>query len=422
MADLNSLTFMSIRPKPLTGVLLKKGDRGFVKGWKRRFFVQRGKMLQYFKSETDLGAEQGSIDLSQVRQVEERNDVQLGPIIAVHVPGRVFLLAPPEQQEEEGGAASGAGHASGGASPSATSPTSPRRRKKHNEAAANETRKFWLSGLRAWRGYLQHLKYDEKEIAEAGLMSGNLWKKGVRGMRGKGLGWKQRYFTQIGDSLFYYEQSGVTALGRIDLTDVNWVYFPRPNRKLKFKLHTLRDDRIWTLRCDSEEELEHWRAGVLRYCRNGPPSDSKLARESMNWPDRGDSQMFDAPTSGGLPRSATSDSLDLAPDGTPLFHSVITDDSTSVVGASTSSGSLPHLGALERYVSIKCNKCRSVNCSSRRFCSNCGQKVRAIVETDKSFESNRRMTNLPPLPVNMPPKVSSIVPELFVKLLTNLPS
>ena len=128
--------------------------------------------------------------------------------------------------------------------------------------------------------------------------------------------------------------------------------------------------------------------------------------------------MYDAPTSGGLPGSAGSDALDMAPDGTPLFHSVITDDSTSVVGASTSSGSLPHLGGPERYVSIKCNKCRSVNCSSRRFCSNCGQKLRAIVETDKSFESNRRMTNLPPLPVNMPPKVSIRAFRLFILVLT----
>jgi hypothetical protein len=96
----------------------------------------------------------------------------------------------------------------------------------------------------------------------------------------QGLGWKQRYFTQIGDSLFYYSQSGLTALGRIDLTDVSWIYFPRPNPRLKFKLHTLADDRVWTLRCESESELEMWKAGVLKYCQNGPPVDSKLARES----------------------------------------------------------------------------------------------------------------------------------------------
>ncbi len=48
-----------------------------------------------------------------------------------------------------------------------------------------EALRFWLDGFRAWRGYLTHLRYDEAEAATAGLMSGNLWKKGVRGVRGK---------------------------------------------------------------------------------------------------------------------------------------------------------------------------------------------------------------------------------------------
>jgi hypothetical protein len=159
-------------------------------------------------------------------------------MIAVHVPGRVFLLVP-----------------SGG---------------------GPENFKFWVDGFRAWRAYLTRVPYDEAAAATAGLMSGNLWKKGVRGVRGKGLGWKQRWFTQIGDSLFYYEQNGVTALGRIDLTDVSWVHFPKPNPRNKFKLFTLRENRVWTLRCDSEAELEVWRAGILQYCQNGPPVDSKV--------------------------------------------------------------------------------------------------------------------------------------------------
>lgn len=69
VSDLNSLSFMSIRPKLLSGWLMKKGDRGIVKvwncsflfftdfsdflsfffsfqGWKKRFFLQRGKHLQ----------------------------------------------------------------------------------------------------------------------------------------------------------------------------------------------------------------------------------------------------------------------------------------------------------------------------------------------------------------------------------------
>ena len=391
MADLNSLSFVSIRPKPLNGPLLKKGDKGFVKGWKRRYFVQHGKLLQYFKSENELGALQGSIDLSVVRQVEERNDPQLGPIIAVHIPGRVFLLAPAVATNESEINESGDLPIVSSASASSSSRAEQRLQQ---EALVAEKLKFWLAGLRAWRGYLQHLRYDEQEVAQAGLMSGNLWKKGVRGMRGKGLGWKQRYFTQIGDSLFYYEQSGLTALGRIDLTDVNWIYFPRPNRKRKFKLHTLRDDRIWTLRCDSETELEVWRAGILRYCQNGPPSESKLARESMNWPDRNSEQLEDS-VDDMEPVSA--------PDLGQLFHSVITEDSTSVV--MRTSGSLPSVvGASERYVSLTCVKCSSINCCSRRICSNCGQKLRIVVESDPGFRLNRRMTNLPPLPINMPPK------------------
>ncbi len=150
VADLNSLSYMSIRPKLLSGFLSKKGDRGLVKGWKKRYFLQRGKHLQYFKSDKELNSVQGSIDLSTVGNVEERVDPQLGPIIAVHSPGRVFLLAPAEADGATG-------------------------------------LKFWVEGLRAWRSYLRYMRYDEEEAASAGLMSGNLWKKGVRGMRGKGI-------------------------------------------------------------------------------------------------------------------------------------------------------------------------------------------------------------------------------------------
>jgi hypothetical protein len=367
MTDLEGLSFMSIRPQLLSGLLQKKGDKGFVKGWKKRFFSQRGKLLQYFKSDTtDLNAVTGSIDLSTVGKVEERNDPNVGSVIAVHVPGRVFLLAPVEENNQE-------------------------------------QLKFWLDGLRAWRGYLRHMKYDEGEAANAGLMSGSLWKKGVRGMRGKGLGWKQRYFTQIGDSLFYYDQTGITALGRIDLTDVSWIWFPKPNPKKKFKLHTLRDSRIWTLRCDSEAELEVWKEGILRYCQNGPPSDSKLARESMNWPDRGYSQVDGQ-------NLANDSSEDGEMGSNPVSHSIITDDSTSLIIAPTPTSASLASGKPKklRYVSLKCTKCSQINNSSRKVCSNCGFKLRNVTTVDESLQSNRRMTALPPLPISMPPKSDKV--------------
>jgi hypothetical protein len=311
---------------------------------------------------------QGSIDLSVVGNVEERSDPQLGPIVAVHVPGRVFLLAPAE----------GGGDL-----------------------------KFWLDGLRAWRGYLKHMRYDEEEAANAGLMSGNLWKKGVRGMRGKGLGWKQRYFTQIGDWLFYYEQSGVTALGRIDLTDISWIYFPRPNPRRKFKLHTLRDDRIWTLRCETDAELEMWKTGVLKYSQNGPPADSKLARESKDWGDR--VSMMD----GIVEKQPT---ITVAPDDVPISHSIISEDAStaSVIVTSSSAPSSPVIAS--RFVSVKCSKCAAVCCGARRTCSSCNAKLRVVAADTATFSTNRRMTRLPPLPAQMPPKSDKVAHQAWKEL------
>ncbi len=77
LRDLDRLSFVSIRPKLLSGELLKRGDKGFVKAWRARWFQQRGKMLHYYKTQKDAdsnAASQGSIDLSTVGKVEERSD------------------------------------------------------------------------------------------------------------------------------------------------------------------------------------------------------------------------------------------------------------------------------------------------------------------------------------------------------------
>lgn len=407
LEDLDRLSFVSIRPKLLVGELLKRGDKGFVKAWRSRWFQQRGKLVYYYRSQRDAetgAAPQGSIDLAAIGRVEERTDPAQGAMVAVHVPGRVFLMAPPPN-------------------------------------AMPDTLRFWLTGFRAWRAYLSHMPYDEEEAAGAGLMSGNLWKKGVRGVRGKGLGWKQRYFTQIGDALFYYAQNGVTALGHIDLTDVSWVHFPKPNVRRKFKLYTLRDDRIWTLRCDTDAELETWRTGVLSYCSNGPPvSQAKLHRTFHDFSSSGS----DAPVATQAAEAATSSSS--SPRAVALGSSSGGGGggASTVVPPAAISPSSPTLirmqqasqnaeAALEakrtapRPVSmvglvgaahedsallsrpageVTCVKC-TARCSSARWvCSSCGVRLRSATATAALDDmlTNRRMTALPPLPPRAPPK------------------
>jgi hypothetical protein len=101
-------------------------------------------------------------------------------------------------------------------------------------------------------------------------------------------------------------------------------------------------------------------------------------------------------------------------------HSVISEDSSSVILVPPTSGSLSNLpGAVSsssskfRFVSVTCGKCSSVCCGARRTCSNCGAKLRTVQESETAFSTNRKMTKLPPLPAQPPSKSDRVAYQAF---------
>jgi len=83
----------------LEGFLLKQGEKGVVRGWKKRWFQQVGYKLFYFENKPDWragfsGIEKGFIDLSQVtyiKDVEVKNPENLK--FEIHTPRRIYSLS-----------------------------------------------------------------------------------------------------------------------------------------------------------------------------------------------------------------------------------------------------------------------------------------------------------------------------------------
>ena len=99
-------------------------------------------------------------------------------------------------------------------------------------------------------------------------------------------------------------------------------------------------------------------------------------------------------------------------------HSVISEDSNSVILIPPSSGGLapfPNSGLASsyRFVSVPCSKCSSVCCAARRNCSSCGAKLRSVQESETAFHTNRKMTKLPPLPAQAPSKSDRVAYQAF---------
>lgn len=349
--QMDKLTLLSVRPELMRGWLIKRGDKGIVRSWKKRWFAQKGKKLFYYRDDNANRSPMGNISLDQMRAVENRSDPSLGQYVGVHVPGRIYFLAPFSKTEEE--------------------------------------QQYWLRGLRNWKNYLKHQRYDAEEEAEAGLMVGYLWKKGDKGKVTNS--WKRRWCTQIGNKLFYYVDTKTQAAGSIDLNALNWVHFPAKNPKLKIRLHTIGEiDRVWRLKCDSETEYEAWRVGLLEYCSTAPPMNSKYYKEVQ------DDRILNRRTIIEVSRSVR----ELAP-------SINTEPQAANEEEESSSEE-------EQSNDRDCSKCSKHNGLCRVFCCYCGTKLADAPKRRATVMM--RDEALPPLPSNTPDESDTLAYNAYMDL------
>jgi hypothetical protein len=63
---------------------------GFIKTWKRRWFVLKGLTIHYHVREG--GAEKGRIELLDAQKVERAPECKIQPALKIEVPGRVYYM------------------------------------------------------------------------------------------------------------------------------------------------------------------------------------------------------------------------------------------------------------------------------------------------------------------------------------------
>jgi hypothetical protein len=63
---------------------------GFIKSWKRRWFVLRGQLLHYYVSEG--GEEKGTIELMGAMGVERAPECKFQPALKIDVPHRTYYM------------------------------------------------------------------------------------------------------------------------------------------------------------------------------------------------------------------------------------------------------------------------------------------------------------------------------------------
>jgi len=87
----------------LRGSLLKLGDKGPVKSWKRRYFLQKSEKLFYYASSNTGGDAKGFIDLIQheFRIIPDASFDHKGYGFQICVKGRIYCLIADSEQERE---------------------------------------------------------------------------------------------------------------------------------------------------------------------------------------------------------------------------------------------------------------------------------------------------------------------------------
>lgn len=130
----------AVAPEPLIGWLRKQGEKGIVKGFKERYFVQRGPDLLYFVSDADVNKEpQGWIDLSQIISVH-RSALPGGFDVATA--NRTFHLQVSPK---------------GTAQPPSPDKQQKRRSMRSGTLTSEDTAQltYWIEGLLKWKEYQQ---------------------------------------------------------------------------------------------------------------------------------------------------------------------------------------------------------------------------------------------------------------------------
>mmetsp|Transcript_2193 Transcript_2193/g.5187 ORF Transcript_2193/g.5187 Transcript_2193/m.5187 type:complete len:300 (+) Transcript_2193:198-1097(+) len=84
----------------MEGYMMKKGDVGPVKKWKKRYFIfKQDGHISYYPDNQDVFREKGHIDLNKATAVRKTQAAELPEQFEIEVPGRVFLLQPPDKRK-----------------------------------------------------------------------------------------------------------------------------------------------------------------------------------------------------------------------------------------------------------------------------------------------------------------------------------
>lgn len=83
----------------LSGYLKKKGDKGLVRGWKLRYFEEKGNRIVYYAMTGAERVQKGSILIDAIMSVDSVTDHPV--IFYVTVPGRTYVLQALQEEDKK---------------------------------------------------------------------------------------------------------------------------------------------------------------------------------------------------------------------------------------------------------------------------------------------------------------------------------
>jgi len=212
--------------KPLKGILKKQGEDS-LKSWKTRYFVQKEDKLFYFKSESvSTGEALGFIDLAEVIDVKAGDPTKFQVI----TPSRVYYLQVEKAEELD----------------------------------------YWVNGINTWlRAFrkfekvqlaMEDKKSKEPRDEKLEPMKGWLKKQGEDSLKG----FKNRYFKQDKEKLFYYKSETITEeFGYIDVSLISEVRVEGSDR-----FDVVTSQRTFVLQVSHTDDMVYWVDGLKAWMKH----------------------------------------------------------------------------------------------------------------------------------------------------------